>query len=311
MFWILLGRSFAIGSWLITFLLFTFSTKFEVSNAYSFLSPPSKFLHQSSTTSFCGSYQRKVKTAFLSLRCVASDLESLTVSDLRAQLAKFGEKPPTKLKKADLISLLAPYVGDNAAALTPLSDSKPKTAGGPLNPDDIQAMTVPQLKDELKSRGLRVGGTKPELVQRLLESLAQPSTQKEATTSADLQGSDTAIADDAAFTDDASSRSEGGSSINGERRGTDRGGWGADGDLSGPDLMDEEETTQARPWRRSARRPLRRKAELPICTGRPAEQSRIIVDFSGPFERVRVSFSSAPLQTRCIHSPSRPAAGVD
>ena len=103
--------------------------------------------------------------------CSLPNLESLTVSDLRTQLQKFGENPPSKLKKAELISLLAPYVRDNPAAVLPSTVSTSQISGGSVDPADIQAMTVQQLKDELKARGLRVGGTKPELTARLLEAL--------------------------------------------------------------------------------------------------------------------------------------------
>ena len=102
--------------------------------------------------------------------CVASRLESLTVADLRTQLEKFGEKPPSKLKKADLISLLVPYLGDNPLPILSKNGMVTKTPGT-LTSDEVNQMTVQQLKDELKSRGLRVGGTRPELLQRLLESL--------------------------------------------------------------------------------------------------------------------------------------------
>ena len=40
------------------------------------------------------------------------------------------------------------------------------------NPFGINGLTINQLKDELRGRGLRVGGNKPELLQRLADALA-------------------------------------------------------------------------------------------------------------------------------------------
>ena len=48
--------------------------------------------------------------------------------------------------------------------------------GGTPSADELRALTVPQLKDLLREGGLKVGGKKDELVERLLEAQAAPTT---------------------------------------------------------------------------------------------------------------------------------------
>ena len=42
---------------------------------------------------------------------------------------------------------------------------------------DYSSMSVSELKQELRARGLRVGGTKAELLQRLMEDDAHPADE--------------------------------------------------------------------------------------------------------------------------------------
>ena len=42
-----------------------------------------------------------------------------------------------------------------------------------MNRDALTKLTVPLLKAELKARGLKVGGKKAELIERLLDSASQ------------------------------------------------------------------------------------------------------------------------------------------
>ena len=170
--------------------------------------------------------------------CSLPNLESLTVSDLRTQLQKFGENPPSKLKKAELISLLAPYVRDNPAAVLPSTVSTSQISGGSLDPADIQAMTVQQLKDELKARGLRVGGTKPELTARLLEALDKKEAPG-APEDAESVNAVFSITSSGSEASEAESSDSVGAARTDERVGAD-GGDASDGD----GIIDEEETTQ-------------------------------------------------------------------
>ena len=55
------------------------------------------------------------------------------------------------------------------AAWVHVPSSRPRARLAAL-PSDLGALTVPELKEELKSRGLRVGGVKRELIARLTES---------------------------------------------------------------------------------------------------------------------------------------------
>ena len=77
----------------------------------------------------------------LSLRSITCnmDLEALTVAQLREKLLDFGEKPASKLKKADLLAMLAPY-----GLTSPTSSGSASLTK--LYPDQLNSMTVPQLK---------------------------------------------------------------------------------------------------------------------------------------------------------------------
>jgi len=104
---------------------------------------------------------------------MASPYDGMTVAVLRETLVASGATPGSKLKKAELIAMLvdgggsAPDPAPAAKKTKPPSakaakQTKEETGGG-----DPGAMSVPQLKEALKSRGLKVGGNKAELVERL------------------------------------------------------------------------------------------------------------------------------------------------
>jgi hypothetical protein len=116
----------------------------------------------------------------LSLRSSSTaQLQTLTVAELREKLLKFGEKPPSKLRKAELISLLVPYIGEDFSASenpqTSVSSPRTQIDFIHLREEEVKSMTIPQLKEALKMRGLRVGGTKAELIERLLASKSAQS----------------------------------------------------------------------------------------------------------------------------------------
>eukprot|EP00956_Cyclotella_meneghiniana_P018518 scaffold30907_cov61-Cyclotella_meneghiniana.AAC.2 len=53
---------------------------------------------------------------------------------------------------------------------TPMVESiSPESILNPLKVSDLESLTVPQLKDLLRSKGLTVGGRKNELIARLMD----------------------------------------------------------------------------------------------------------------------------------------------
>ena len=68
---------------------------------------------------------------------------------------------------------------DTTAVATDIDTETSDAPGSSPSADALRALTVPQLKDMLREVGLRVGGRKDELVERLLEAQA-PAAQAEA-----------------------------------------------------------------------------------------------------------------------------------
>lgn len=75
-----------------------------------------------------------------------------------------------------LIEMLSSVSGDSDDVSAPaMAAEEPAGGSGEAAQDaglDIMSLTVPELKQELKQRGLKVGGKKNELQERLSEALA-------------------------------------------------------------------------------------------------------------------------------------------
>ena len=50
-----------------------------------------------------------------------------------------------------------------------IESNSPELIPNPLKSSDLESLTVPQLKDLLRSKGLTVGGRKNELIARLMD----------------------------------------------------------------------------------------------------------------------------------------------
>lgn len=75
--------------------------------------------------------------------------------------------------------LLSPHALGAATAFLSPTARPPLAAArlfssGPASPDDLDALRVPDLKDRLRSLGLKVGGRKADLVERLRSASGGP-----------------------------------------------------------------------------------------------------------------------------------------
>ena len=106
------------------------------------------------------------------------DWSSYKVVDLRSELQARGL--PTAGKKAELVAALEASdalqlaTPDDVAEEVIIEDIPESEEASPAAETqslyDYDSMSVPELKDELRSRGLKVGGLKAALVERLIES---------------------------------------------------------------------------------------------------------------------------------------------
>lgn len=107
---------------------------------------------------------------------VDRDWSLLTVINLKEELKKRELKATGR--KADLVAALEKYDRDNAnekeiltqnlGSQTELNDESEIDSSTDDDPSlDIESMTVSQLKEQLRKRGMKVGGRKAELIERL------------------------------------------------------------------------------------------------------------------------------------------------
>jgi hypothetical protein len=107
------------------------------------------------------------------------DWSSLTVTDLKAELKSRGLKASGR-KKADLITTLEESDLDllktQQTLVIQTEESRPTSLklvsenDNSLSMNNIEKMTVSQLKDELRKRGLKVGGKKADLIKRIMSA---------------------------------------------------------------------------------------------------------------------------------------------
>ena len=99
---------------------------------------------------------------------MSNSLNAMTVAQLREKLAELGDSPPSKLRKADLIARVQELAGGGGEGGEG-GGGRVTEAPGALDETvkSVEQMTVGELKEALKARGLKVGGNKPDLVQRL------------------------------------------------------------------------------------------------------------------------------------------------
>ena len=102
------------------------------------------------------------------LAMMSNSLNAMTVAQLREKLAELGDSPPSKLRKADLIARVQGLAGGGGEGGEG-GGGRVTEAPGALDETvkSVEQMTVGELKEALKARGLKVGGNKPDLVQRL------------------------------------------------------------------------------------------------------------------------------------------------
>mmetsp|Transcript_86924 Transcript_86924/g.127137 ORF Transcript_86924/g.127137 Transcript_86924/m.127137 type:complete len:433 (+) Transcript_86924:456-1754(+) len=141
--------------------------------SFSYQLPPSFGLLRSGglTPSWPRSFCRLPRLSMM------AGLESRTVAQLREIITSLGGVAPSKWKKAELISCVE---GLQGAPATSASDvASVAAAGGVVTQTGAyDKLTVGKLKDILKSRGLKIGGVKSELVTRLEESEALDASKR-------------------------------------------------------------------------------------------------------------------------------------
>jgi len=108
-------------------------------------------------TSTAAPLVRRLQTCMMS-----ASLNSMTVAQLRDKLAALGDTPPSKLKKAELISRVQNLEG-GAPDEDNIVGEGAQGVGNEGSDASVDSMTVGQLKEALKSRGLKVGGVKSEV----------------------------------------------------------------------------------------------------------------------------------------------------
>ncbi|EKX45503.1 hypothetical protein GUITHDRAFT_139057 [Guillardia theta CCMP2712] len=118
------------------------------------------------------------------LKCMSSDmteLNKLTVAQLKEKLVTLGEQPTSRMKKAELIERISSIAGEGASSTLSSSeeDGERQEGGGETagmssgGTMDLSSMTVTKLKNELKSRGLKTSGVKAELQERLAKAMEE------------------------------------------------------------------------------------------------------------------------------------------
>ena len=92
----------------------------------------------------------------------------MTVASLREALRTSGLKVAGK--KSELVARLVEAEGQDFSSADAIESVPPSDNDDPYAEYDYDKMTVPQLKDVLRSRGLKVGGNKSTLIERLRSS---------------------------------------------------------------------------------------------------------------------------------------------
>ena len=92
-------------------------------------------------------------------------------ASLQQELGSALDEPPDKVHKAplqdDFFSNLIDDIADELESSSPAQEPKSKQSSSETQSDDLTSLTVPELKEMLRDKGMKVGGKKAELIERL------------------------------------------------------------------------------------------------------------------------------------------------
>lgn len=98
------------------------------------------------------------------------NLEAVLSSDVAATIANEPDRIVEEQLEGSWSTSPVDSINDSKPESPKSTPKSQKQEGSPMNEDDLTSTTVPVLKDMLRERGLRVGGKKAELIERLMQS---------------------------------------------------------------------------------------------------------------------------------------------